>query len=396
MSRTTILRAGVVCGALFLSLTVVMAGCGPSSQSPSTGLAPAGVTASEKASSHAPSQPSSTAVAASDPVTTSSAYPALASGQTYEAVVLGPATEPLAPEDIAPRLFSDEPTVREVLETAVPASMAAKSGPYVYRGVHLVVGLDVGGAAETATGVEVYAEACMRWFALAGWQPIDDVDGSYALRIRLKKDGGAFVLEGVDKPKDGEGYTASLQEMLPPWVRDRVTRQASWDEMRAALTTAVAEWARPHVPADLFVEQSPLTHRDPHEHQPALSMFRMLAPAYVDCRLSQIPRPAKDDYQPEFSITSEDGRFGLFMLPNARAVEDKLTGEWWSLVTPGHAIGSMFSEPAWSGHTLFIDFTTCTIDPLRPTLTHYEIDFDTMTVVRAVPMGPLSFNGPIR
>jgi hypothetical protein len=44
---------------------------------------------------------------------------------------------------------------------------------------------------------------------------------------------------------------------------------------------------------------------------------------------------------------------------------------------------------------LFIDFSTCQ-DPYQPTLTHYEIDFDTTTVVRAVPMGPLSFNDPMK
>jgi hypothetical protein len=159
-------------------------------------------------------------VAASSPTpSTSSAVP---NGQTFEAVVLGPAGEPLASADIAPELFRSEPSVRKVLETALPAGVAAQQGRYVYRGTHLILVLRVAGAAESATGIEVYGDVWEQWFALAGWQPVQDTGGIYPVRIRLARDGDVFRFEGVDKPKDGAGYVPSLNEMMPGWVRDQV------------------------------------------------------------------------------------------------------------------------------------------------------------------------------
>ncbi|MCL5734069.1 MAG: hypothetical protein M1274_00525 [Actinobacteria bacterium] len=58
-------------------------------------------------------------------------------------------------------------------------------------------------------------------------------------------------------------------------------------------------------------------------------------------------------------------------------------------------MGAVSFDPAWRGHTLFIDVETF-IDPRRPNLTHHEIDFEKMAVVRAIPMGPLSFNEPMQ
>jgi len=123
----------------------------------------------------------------------------------------------------------------------------------------------------------------------------------------------------------------------------------------------------------------------------------MLASRYVDCELVRIAPPSSDAHQPEFAYASDDGRFRLFfLLTGGVAVEDTQTGEWRSIAAPGRpTMGGVF-DPLWRGHTLFVDFVTAIVDPLRPTLTHYEIDFDSMTVVRAVPMGPLSFNEPDR
>jgi hypothetical protein len=84
--------------------------------------------------------------------------------------------------------------------------------------------------------------------------------------------------------------------------------------------------------------------------------------------------------------------------PPDAVIRDTNTGEWWSIEAPGDPDldvgGGVGFDPLWRGHTLFIDFVTYH-DPYRPTLTHYEIDCDGQTVVRAVPMGPLSFNEPV-
>lgn len=95
-----------------------------------------------------------------------------------------------------------------------------------------------------------------QWFALNGWQPIQDTGGIYPVRIRLTREGDVFRLEGVDKPKDGEGYVSSLDEMMPSWVRDLVDRQDRRAEMEEALLAAAADWTRPNVPAGLFVGQA--------------------------------------------------------------------------------------------------------------------------------------------
>lgn len=266
----------------------------------------------------------------------------------------------------------------------------------MYHGTHLILVLHIAGAAESVTGIEVYGDVWEQWFALAGWQAVQDTGGIYPARIRLGRDGDGLRLEGVDKPKDGAGYMPSLNEMMPAWVRDQVGVQAKREEMKEALLVAAADWAGPNVPAGLFVDQVAATTPDPHEHQPPSSQYRMLAARYVDCKLARIASLSSDAYQPEFAYTSDDGRFRLFFLSTGGvAAEDTETGEWRSIAAPGRPMmGGVLFDPVWRGHTLFVDFVTSIIDPLRPTLTHYEVDFDSLTVVRAVPMGPLSFNEP--
>ena len=316
-------------------------------------------------------------------------------GSTSQGVVLGPAVEPVAADDIAPRLFSDEPAIIEALRVELPIVFATDHEGFAL-GDHLILVLKVAGAAESEGGVEVYADMWEQWLSLDGWQPVQGTGGVYPVRIRLARDGAAFHIEGVEGPQDGEGYGASLDEMLPKWARDRVDLQESRDEMQDALWVAAADWARPHVPADLFVDQPPAAIPDPHGHQPASSEYRMLAAKYVDCELAEVAAPTSDDYQAEFAYPSEDGRFRLFfpLSGDGVVVKDTQSGEWWSVRAPGRptiAVSPGTFDPVWHGHTLFIDFAT-TMDPFEPTQTHYEIDFDSPKVIRAVPLGPLSFN----
>jgi hypothetical protein len=396
MSRTRMPRAAVAWVGLLLSLAVAIAGCGQ----PLDGHRSEQPTTSVVVGTEASSRPSSTTTPVTFPEATSSTNPALASGQTYEAVILGPGAEPVASDDVAPRLFRDEPSVRGVLEAALPAGFAQREGQYA-QGTHLIVVLNIAGAAETPTGVEVYADAWEQWFSLTGWKPVQGSAGAFPMRIRLAREADAFRLDGVDVPEDGEGYARSLDEMMPSWVRARDDNPETRDRLKEALLVAAADWARPNVPADLFVDQTPAAIPDPHGHQPPSSEFRMLAPRYVDCSLTKISPPSSADYQPELAYASEDGRFQLYFLltSNGVVVKDARTGAWWSVEAPGQpsmaVMGAVSFDPEWRGHTLFTDFKTF-MDPFQPTLTHYEIDFDSMTVVRAVPMGPLSFNETVR
>jgi hypothetical protein len=396
-----------VCVSIVTLTLLLTAGCAGSPAASNASL-PTSTTATAKAV-----QPPTTEAASSTttvPGNDSGALPAsrtttwsageTSSDPTFQGVVLGPGNDPVASADIAPRIFRDSPAaIKEVLEQGLPAYVAAEKGQYSL-GSHLVLGLRVAGAAETKTGVEVYADVWEQWFWLDGWKPVQGTTGAFPARIRLTRDGDAFILAGMDRPKDGDDYIPSINAMLPAWVRKRVDD----DEVRARLEEAVlltaADWARPNVPADLFVEQAPATIPDPHGHQPALSRYRMLAAHYVDCTIPEISVPAFDSYQPQYAMLSADKRFSLHFLLDGKGavVEDTRTGKWRSIVAPGQPqswVSSTTFDPICVGHTLFIDFSTY-LDAFTPTLTHYEIDFDTATVVRAVPMGPLSFNEPAK
>lgn len=326
-----------------------------------------------------------------------SGAPGSVGDSTYQVVLLGPASSPVASGDDAPRLFNEEPSVRRELETSLPASLLDGQGQ---TGSHLILSVAVVGAVETEDGVEVYADVWEAPYSLAGWQPIEIGGALFPARIRLARDGDGLRLAGVDVPEEGEGYVSSLNAMLPRWARRLVGTENTRKQMQDAIWDAARAWATPHVPADLFVEQEPPVVPDPHGHAPPSSSHRMLASRYIDCELVRISPPGQDDYQEEFAIASEDGRLRLHYLLTGSmpvAVEDVRTGEWRGIRAPGDPLGAVSGtvgfDPVWVGHTLFIDFDTV-VDPYRPTFTHYEIDWDSLTAVRAVPMGPLSFNQP--
>ncbi len=319
-------------------------------------------------------------------------------GKTYQTVLLGPGETPVASADIAPTVFRDDSSIRRALETSLPAAIASGQDPL---GNHLILAVSIAGAAETDDGVDVYADLWEAWYSLAGWQPVDGSAAIYPARIRLKRAGDSLRFEGFDIPEDGEGYGASLDEILPRWVRDRVDSDVTREHMQKAIWAAAEDWAAEHVPEDLFVDQVKSTVADPHGHRPPSSRYHMLAPRYVDCTLTAIAPPPSDSYQAEFAQASDDGRFRLHHLLSGDvkvAVEDTNSGTWHALIAPGEPLGAVSGtvgfDPAWVGHTLFIDFDTV-VDPYQPTSTHYEVDFDSMRVVRAVPMGPLSFNKPL-
>ena len=250
MSRTHMPRAVAVWLGLFTALALAPAGCGQAADSLSaTTMVTVAVTTTGEASSSTPTS-SEAAPAISSATTTPPAsatsvltYPALPSGQTYEAVLIGPGEQPVDAADVAPQLFRDEPSLRRVLETEFPAAMAERKGPFVYKGIHLIVVFDVAAAAETAVGVDVYGEMWMQWFALAGWQAAQDTGGCFPARVRLKWQGSDLRLEGIDIPKDGAGYLPSLKEMMPDWIIDRVDHQENHQAMGKALVAAARAWA---------------------------------------------------------------------------------------------------------------------------------------------------------
>lgn len=316
-------------------------------------------------------------------------------GNTYQAVVFGPGEQPRGWGDDAPRLFRERPSLLRALETSLPAQVAHNE----YGPGHLVLAVSVFGAVEKGDRVEVYAELYEGWWYLDGWQPVLEGGGIYPARIRLTRKDDSFALAGVDEPEDGEGYGRSLDRIMPGWARRLSNDDRTRDRMRAAIWRQAAVWAKPTLPADLFTEQPEQTALDPHRHEPPSSTLRMLRADHVKFGLVKMPRPNVDDYQEEFGIRSSDGRFHLHSMlageHEGSAIEDTQEGVWYAVEAPGEQWGAVSEavgfDPAWEDHTLFIDFATV-IDPRDPTLVHYELDMDQLKVVRAIPMGPLSFN----
>jgi hypothetical protein len=162
---------------------------------------------------------------------------------TYQAVLLGRGDEPVIPADVAPRLFRDEPSIIEALETTIPADIAARS-PGI--GEHLIVALFVVGATETPQGVEVYADLREEWFSLGGGQAVAFGGATYPVRIHLTNDSGTFRVDEVDRPRDGSEYLSSLADMFPAWARELVGTQEMADLMHEAVLAAALEWAAPY------------------------------------------------------------------------------------------------------------------------------------------------------
>jgi hypothetical protein len=137
---------------------------------------------------------------------------------TYQAVIVGPGEEPLASADVAPRLFRDEPSIIEVLKTMIPVDMVVRGSG---RDDHLIVAMCIVGAAETGSGVEVYADLQEDWLSLEGKQVVEYVASTYPVRIRLTDD------------------------IFPYWVRNAVDTAEAADLMRQAARAAALEWAAP-------------------------------------------------------------------------------------------------------------------------------------------------------
>jgi hypothetical protein len=319
-----------------------------------------------------------------------------APGAPYQVVVLGPGRQQAAPQDDAPRLFAAYPELRKSLETAL-LETRVRSGHDL--GSRLGLGIYVLGATQKGSEVRVFADKWEQAFTLVGWQPVQGGGGAGPIRLRLRQHGRSFELLGVDRPGDGSDYAPSLRALFPAWALTGSDRHMG--ELQRAVYESTAAWARRYLPDDAFVAQPASEFPDPHGHKPPTSAFRMIAPKYGRLAISTIDTPSPDVIDGGAPISSVDRRFQLLFLVQGNivtVVHDTVSGRWYAITAPGDEMGAVDGavsfDPAWRGHHLFVDFETET-DPYIPTTTHYEIDFDRLQVVRAVPMGPLSLNPPV-
>jgi hypothetical protein len=314
-------------------------------------------------------------------------------GQAYQGVVLGPVLVPWAPKDQAARLFAENPGLVRALETSVPASLVDDS-----EGGRLTVAIRVVGAIRRGDNIDVYANMWAQWWSIDRHQLVSGSGSISEATIHFRREGTQLRLTGIDRPGDGAQHAPDLRKIMPAWAiaRARMDDRAQ-QPMEDALWRCAREWAEARVPRDLFVDQPDRAVPDAHSHRPASSQLKMLDPRYVAMRISRVERPVASDV--EHGVASADGRFRIEYSSFGRAetlLSDAETGAWYALDAPGDSdvrVADCLSfDPAWRGHTLFIDYSTVAGAPYRPTVTHYEIDCDAMAVRRAVPMGPLSMN----
>jgi hypothetical protein len=309
-----------------------------------------------------------------------------------ETVILLPEDNPGAPDNETAQVFADHPNLTQALETALPAQVASAT-----ETCHPVVVISVGGASIDEDTATVYAQVFEEWWSIEGTQPVEMSASVCPTRIQLKRTGDAFTVSAIDQPQDGEGFSDSLDSLFPAWVRDAVSGDSR--PLQEEMWEHVAVWAGAQLPADAFVTQPPSVYSDPHGHEPSSSAFEMLNPKYVSASVAPMGKPADGDIEP--GPVSADGRFRLYYVIGAIdaqvAIEDTAKGIWLAVRAPGTVDLKVMDcpgfDPAWQGATLFVDF--CTVhDPYDSTITHYEIDCDSVEVIRAVPMGPLSLNEP--
>jgi hypothetical protein len=327
-------------------------------------------------------------VSASSPASVS-----VPAGQRYQGVVLGPVTVPWAPKDQAVRLFAENPDLIRALETSVPASLAGDAD-----GGRLIVVIRVVGAKRFNERIDVYANVWAQWWSIDRHQLVSEGGSLGEAAIHFRREGARLRLTGIERPSDGAGYAPSLRKIMPAWAIERARLDdRAQRPMEDSLWRCALEWAAKQAPPNLFAEQPRPDTGDAHSHNPPSERFKMLDLRYVPMRISRAKRPAASDI--EHGAASADGRFRIeYSLTGGvgTLLSDAKTGAWYALDAPGDSdvrvTGSVSFDPAWRGHTLFIDYSTVAGAPYRPTVTHYEIDCDAMSVRRAVPMGPLSMN----
>lgn len=316
---------------------------------------------------------------------------------TYEAIVHGPGVTPVAAQDLAPRLFKSYPGLLRELQTAVPATLWEQRVDD-----YLIVGIDIRGASKQGDTVDLYVDISELWWALEEDQLVESTGRWDCARIRLKRWGDSFRLSAIDYPGELTVEEPIFEQLFPPWARRLVyssDRPGTAPWLEAAIKERALAWYLKHTPKDLFIDQSPHTIPDPHDHQPPSSAFEMLNPKYVNLRFERISKSTvnEDTSSPNYPgyPQSTDGRFHLhdkLRGDSGTVLEDTRKGVCYFIRAPGSPYTNC--NPVWRGHILFIDYATA-YGIADATTVHYEIDCDKLKVVRAVPMGPFSLNDPV-
>lgn len=258
-------------------------------------------------------------------------------------------------------------------------------------------------SADTASRIGdryVYGDVLESWWTLnvSDGVVVGVSEGSgsaYPARILMRPVGGVLQPVAMDAPADGS-YAQDVERLFPRRVRALLD-----DAGRAALfareADTVCAWVEPQLdPGRLVVVAPPADLRDPHEHAERVYERLSLAPGYAGVAFSALPsrRPEGKDW--ELAGDSPRGTYRAYYdlsggtgLVIERVADGCLTG-----VNGGIGLAQMFPATWKDDRTLCVDRVDVASDSVR-SLTHIEIDAGTLQVLRAVPLGPLGFGGPI-
>jgi hypothetical protein len=300
--------------------------------------------------------------------------------------------------DAYPQLASD-PGLAQAIAAALPNYLCGDADPGV--GYQSVCYLPLGATrTDLGLGADVYLDvSAVRWVLDNGNLTEDSTDGGW-LRVRLIHL-GTWRVSAIYTAADGE-YVAAIP-VVPDWASARAT-DAAMSSVDAASNQLGIAWAATVMPKDRLVAQPPPTIPDPHEHSPALDRLQMLNPKYWGLTITRLGpmSPSMIDDRWSESWASSDGRFHLHYgvdIGNGMLLDDAKTGMAYDVDGPDQLPWDEGDTPTpglpvFVGHTLVMDMCTDVLGGDRSNVVHYEINCDTLKVLRAVPLGPLSLNPP--
>jgi hypothetical protein len=346
------------------------------------------------------------------------------------AAVLGAVIDPQEATDVAPMLLA-RPGVRQVIASYLRAQNKPRAedvGIAIFPATDMAASVFVPYGAVAVSGhkdrFRLYGAVSQTSVIMMGpATPYLTYPASTPVWLDVRAGGGTVRIAATHSIEDA-WFDHSLRDdtaaarAIPDWIMHRIP--VNNDDSEGGGTTVyepaggpamlrlARAWMLPRIPKGSSAPLPTGYTGTPHQH-PGIEAGAQLSSAEV----RQVFRPSKEGDLLGFSGEDSDVQDVDFSGPDPQSGPVRLFQVIWNdpadysgilnvethraLRSPPEKAWWEFRDPVWLGHVLYVDIVLDGRVGLAPTILHCEIDWRTMTVIRAVPYGPLSpFEPPPR